>query len=109
MKCIENLLVPEFQPGGGGWSIFQISLNDLYKEHQQLMNWWTKTNKDYNLVRYCKLKLKFYRQRHTDYVVNYQLQYPFEVGKLHYPSSHPQRLLMYNKKILVPSYNTLPT
>nr|UGV37730.1 MAG: ORF1 [TTV-like mini virus] len=100
--------VPEFQPGGGGWSIFQLSLNDLYKEHQSLMNWWTKSNKDYNLVRYCKLKLKFYRQRHTDYVVNYQLQYPFEVGKFHYPSSHPQRLLMFNKKILVPSYNTLP-
>lgn len=100
--------VPEYQPGGGGWSIFQLSLNSLYTEHQQLMNWWTKSNNDYNLVRYTKCKLKFYRQPHTDYVVNYQTQYPFEIGKFHFASSHPQRLLMYNHKIIVPSYATLP-
>nr|UGV33979.1 MAG: ORF1 [TTV-like mini virus] len=107
-EMYKNSYVPEYQPGGGGWSIFQISLNTLYEQHKQLMNWWTKSNNDYNLVRYIKLKLKFYRQHNTDYVVSYQTQYPFEIGKFHFPSSHPQRLLMYNHKIIVPSYSTLP-
>lgn len=101
-------IVPEKQPGGGGWTIFKISLNDLYKENQQLLNWWTKSNKEYNLCRYLGCKLSFYRQQDTDYVVNYQLSYPFEVTKFHYPSSHPERLLMYNHKIIVPSFTTSP-
>lgn len=100
--------VPEFQPGGGGWSIFQLSLNNLYQENQKLLNWWTKSNKDYNLVRYISAKLTFYRQPKTDYVVTYQTSYPFEVGKFHFPSSHPQRLLTFHQKIIVPSFQTLP-
>nr|UGV36782.1 MAG: ORF1 [TTV-like mini virus] len=101
-------IVPEHQPGGGGWSIFKISLNNLYQEHQKLLNWWTKSNKDYNLVRYLGVTLKFYRQQETDYVVNVDTNYPFEISKFHFPSSHPERLLMYNKKIIVPSYLTAP-
>nr|UGV36429.1 MAG: ORF1 [TTV-like mini virus] len=100
--------VPERQPGGGGWSIQKLSLNDLYIENKKLLNWWTKSNKDYNLVRYQGCKFRFYRQPETDYVVNYQISYPFETGKFHYPSAHPERLLMYNKKIIVPSLATSP-
>lgn len=100
--------VPEYQPGGGGWSIFQLSLNNLYEENQKLLNWWTKSNKDYNLVRYISLKLRFYRQQNVDYVVNYQTSYPFEITKFHFPSSHPQRLLTFHQKIIVPSFSTLP-
>nr|UGV38234.1 MAG: ORF1 [TTV-like mini virus] len=107
-EMYKDSIVPSHEPGGGGWSIFQLSLNNLYQEHTKLMNWWTKSNNDYNLCRYIQCKLKFYRTYDTDYVVQYQTQYPFEVGKFHYPSNHPQRLLMYHKKIVVPSYQTQP-
>nr|UGV37968.1 MAG: ORF1 [TTV-like mini virus] len=99
---------PEDEPGGGGWSMFQLGLGNLYKEHEQLLNWWTHSNKGLNLVRYVGLKVKFYRQPETDYVVNYQTTYPFEATKYHFMSSHPERLLMFNKKIIVPSYKTAP-
>lgn len=96
------------KPGGGGWSIFQISLDELYKRHERLENWWTHSNKGLNLVRYLGLRAKFYRQPTTDYVVNYQISYPFEVGKYNYMSTQPQRMLMYHKKIVVPSFATSP-
>ena len=100
--------VPEKQPGGGGWSIFQLGLGSLYTENQILLNWWTQSNKHLNLCRYLGCKIKCYRQPNVDYVVNYNNKYPFEVTKYHYASSHPERLLTYNKKIVVPSFATAP-
>ncbi len=104
----KELISPPTYPGGGGWSIFQISLNELYKRHERLENWWTYSNKGLPLVRYTHAKLKFYRQQTTDYVVNYQLSYPFELTKFHYMSTQPERMLMYHKKIIVPSFQTSP-
>nr|UGV37322.1 MAG: ORF1 [TTV-like mini virus] len=100
--------VPPHEPGGGGWCYLMFSLGNLYTENQRLQNWWTVSNKGLNLVRYRGVKLKFYRQKHTDYVVTYSNEYPMEVGKFHFPSLHPQRMLQYNHKIVVPSYDTLP-
>ncbi len=60
------------------------------------------------MVRYKWVKLKLYRQRHTDWVFTYQRDWPMEVTKYHYPSTHPQRMLMYHHKIIVPSYDTAP-
>lgn len=31
-----------------------------------------------------------------------------EVGKYHYPSIHPQRMLTYNHRLIIPSYRTMP-
>lgn len=101
-------IVPEYWPGGGGWSIFCFSLNNIFVENQKLLNWWSKSNKGLNLCRYIGLKCKFFRQQCTDYVVSYSTEPPFEVGKFHYPSSHPQRLLTYNHHIIVPSHRTQP-
>ena len=103
----ESIAPPE-KPGGGGWNIFRLSLSDLYREHETLKNWWTKTNKHLNLCRYNGVILTFYRQQHTDYVVNYDIQYPLEVTHLNYMSAHPERLLMFHKKIVVPSMITAP-
>ncbi len=100
--------VPPHQPGGGGWCYLMLSLGNLYTENQRLQNWWTTSNKGLNLVRYYGVSFKFYRQKYTDYVVSYSNEYPMSVGKFHYPSIHPQRLLQYNHKIVVPSYATLP-
>ncbi len=60
------------------------------------------------MCRYLGCKIKCYRQPNVDYVVNYNNKYPFEVTKYHYASSHPERLLTYNKKIVVPSFATAP-
>nr|UGV38043.1 MAG: ORF1 [TTV-like mini virus] len=103
----ESLTNPTF-PGGGGWSAFQLSLSTLYTEHERLLNWWTHTNKHLNLVRYQGVTLRFYRQPTTDYVASYQTNYPFELTRYHYMSTHPERQLMFNHKIIVPSFKTAP-
>lgn len=100
--------VPEYQPGGGGFNIFCFNLNNLYSEHKHYLNWWNVSNRHLNMVRYKWVKLKLYRQRHTDWVFTYQRDWPMEVTKFHYPSTHPQRMLMYHHKIIVPSYDTAP-
>lgn len=101
-------MVPHGQPGGGGWSTFKLSLLNLYNENERLMNWWTKSNKLLNLVRYLGVELRFYRTQHCDYVSTYSINYPFVITKYQFPSTHPQRLLTYNQKVVVPSYDTAP-
>lgn len=101
-------LVPEKEPGGGGWSTFKLSLSNLYSENERLLNWWTKSNKYLNLCRYYGLKIRCYRMPKVDYVLTYSNNYPFEITKFQFASNHPQRLLLYNQKIIVPSYETQP-
>lgn len=100
--------VPEYQPGGGGFNIFVFNLKNLYSENQHLMNWWTVSNKHLNLVRYKYVRIRLYREKEVDYVFTYQRDYPMNVGKYHYPSTHPQRMLMYKHKVIVPSYASAP-
>lgn len=100
--------VPEYQPGGGGFNIFVFNLKNLFSENQHLMNWWTVSNKHLNLVRYKYVRLRLYREKEVDYVFTYQRDYPMSVGKYHYPSTHPQRMLMYRHKVIVPSYASAP-
>lgn len=101
-------LVPEKEPGGGGWSTFKISLGNLYSENERLLNWWTKSNKYLNLCRYYGVQLRFYRMPEVDYVATYSNTYPFQITKFQFASTHPQRLLLYNQKIVVPSFRTAP-
>ncbi len=56
-----------------------------------------------------KCTLRFYRQESVDYVATYSTNYPFVITKFQFPSVHPQRLLLYNQKVVVPSYLTAPT
>nr|UGV39551.1 MAG: ORF1 [TTV-like mini virus] len=107
-QLFKESLVPPHEPGGGGWSYIYFSLNNLYTENKRLQNWWTRSNKGLPLCRFQGVKFKFYRQPFTDYIVTYSNEYPMEVGKYHYPSIHPQRMLTYNHRIIVPSYNTMP-
>nr|UGV42258.1 MAG: ORF1 [TTV-like mini virus] len=100
---------PEYEPGGGGWSAFQFTLDCLYTENQLLNNWWSTSNKGLNLCRFRGVKVKFYRQPEVDYVVTYNNEWPFDMTKYHYMSAHPQRLLTYNHKVIVPSIKTMPT
>nr|UGV38769.1 MAG: ORF1 [TTV-like mini virus] len=107
-QLYKESFVPPHQPGGGGWSYILLSLGNLFTENQRLQNWWTKSNKGLPLCRYQGVKFKFYRQKYVDYIVTYSNEYPMEVGKYHYPSVHPQRMLTYNHRIIVPSLETLP-
>lgn len=107
-QLYKESFVPPHQPGGGGWSYILLSLGNLFTENQRLQNWWTKSNKGLPLCRYNGVKFKFYRQEKVDYIVTWSNEYPMEVGKYHYPSVHPQRMLTYNHRIIVPSYQTLP-
>ncbi len=41
---------PEKTPGGGGWSIQQLSLGNLFIQNSYLMNKWTRSNISLNNV-----------------------------------------------------------
>nr|UGV36468.1 MAG: ORF1 [TTV-like mini virus] len=96
------------EPGGGGWSLQQLTLGNLYIQNQFLMNYWTVSNKGLNLCRYINCKLTLYRQQNTDYIFLYDIEPPYNVTKYYYNSLHPMKLLTYHKKILVPSFKTQP-
>nr|UGV37944.1 MAG: ORF1 [TTV-like mini virus] len=100
--------VPEHQPGGGGWGLQQLTLGNLYVQNLYCMNYWTKSNKGYNLCRYFGCKIDLYRQDNIDYIFTYDLEEPLEVTRYSYASYHPYKLLTFNKRIVVPSFQTAP-
>nr|UGV37332.1 MAG: ORF1 [TTV-like mini virus] len=104
----KDSIVPWHEPGGGGWSIQELSLCSLYTQNQMLQNWWTKSNRGLNMCRYLRCKLTLYRQEQTDYIFNYNIEPPYSVSKYYYAGFHPYRMLLYNKRIVVPSLRTDP-
>nr|UGV35129.1 MAG: ORF1 [TTV-like mini virus] len=99
-------LVPEHLPGGGGFSIYQYTLDNLYTMHQYVRNWWTKSNKELPLVRFLYAKFTLYQSEDVDYVFRYQRHFPMTSGQLTYPSMQPSLLMMLNHSIIVPSKRT---
>lgn len=100
--------VPPRTPGGGGWSIQQLGLGNLFTQHEYFMNWWTHSNKGLNMVRYYGCRIKLYRQQEIDYIFTYFTEKPENADKFWYPSFHPFRLLLDKKRIIVPSLKTQP-
>nr|UGV36369.1 MAG: ORF1 [TTV-like mini virus] len=96
------------EPGGGGWSLQQFTLSNLYVQNVYFMNWWTKTNRSLNLCRYLGAKLTLFRQPEVDYIFTYEIEPPYDVTKYFYQSFHPMKLLTYKKKVVVPSFATNP-
>ncbi len=94
-------MVPEGEPGGGAWSIMQLTLRALWDEYVHFRNWWTKSNDGLPLVRYNYCKFKFYRAKECDYIVTPVLTPPFNVGRDDYLNTHPIRALMNRNKIIV--------
>ncbi|AXQ66466.1 MAG: hypothetical protein QKC56_gp2 [Anelloviridae sp.] len=101
-------IVPPHQPGGGGWSIQQLTLGNLYVQGKYAMNYWTKSNRGYNLCRFLGVQITLFRMPETDYIFHYDLEDPQIVTKYTYPSYHPYKMLLFNKKIVVPSLKTAP-
>lgn len=100
--------VPEHEQGGGGWSIQQLTFGNLYVQSQYGMNYWTVSNKHYNLCRYLGVNITLYRNPTIDYIFHYNLQDPQTVTKYTYASYHPFKILNFNRKIIVPSLQTAP-
>lgn len=100
--------VPPHEPGGGGWTIQQLGLGNLFTQHQYKMNAWTKSNNGYNLCRYLGVSVTLFRQPEVDYLFHYNLEEPGNITKYTYPSYHPFLVLQYNKKVIVPSFKTQP-
>lgn len=99
----EMSIVPEHWPGGGGFSVTQLSLNCFYDMHNRCRNWWTGSNVELPLCRYKGTYFKLYQCNSLDYVVRFQTQLPSNSGKLTYPSCQPHMMLMSENKVIVPS------
>nr|UGV39394.1 MAG: ORF1 [TTV-like mini virus] len=99
---------PQHYPGGGGWSIQQLSLGILYKEHTDQMNYWTKSNDRMNLCRYMGCAIQLFREPYTDWLFYYFDNLPKTVSKWFYSSQHPIRLLNSKRKRTIPSFQTQP-
>lgn len=88
---------PHLIPGGGGFSICNWSLYSLYKENQQLRNWWSKSNDNMPLVRYLGCKFTLYREAELDYLFYYNNNYPMDAKLITYQSTAPQVMMLNNK------------
>lgn len=97
--------VPVRQPGGGAWSIMQLTLRALWDEHIHFRNWWTSSNCNLPLARYCGCSIKFYKSKDTDYIVTVQHTGPFEVTRDMYLSTQPSRHMMNRRSFIVTKLN----
>lgn len=95
-------IVPKEEPGGGGWSIMQLTLRALYDEYKKYRNWWTTSNQGLPLVKYLGCQFKFYRSAQTDYIVTPQLCPPFDVTEHTYLNTQPSRQMMNKHSIIIP-------
>nr|UGV38479.1 MAG: ORF1 [TTV-like mini virus] len=102
-RMYEHSFIPEHYPGGGGFSVTKYSLEALFEQHTLDRNWWTNTNQNLPLVRYCYCKLKFYQSAEVDYVVNYSKCQPMLATQLLYHSCQPSFMMMNRNCLFVPS------
>nr|UPW35077.1 ORF1 [Torque teno virus 11] len=93
---------------GGGHSTSRWSLKVLYEEFQKHHNFWTRSNKELDLVRFFGSTWTFYRHEDTDYIVTYNRKAPMGGNVLTAPSLHPGAAMLTKHKIVVPSFKTRP-
>nr|UGV39253.1 MAG: ORF1 [TTV-like mini virus] len=96
---------PVGEPSGGPWSIQLFTLDALFTEFIKHRCIWTKTNQGLPLARYTGCTLKFYKSKHTDYIVHYSNCPPFTVTREMYMNTQPMRQLLYKRKVIVPKLN----
>nr|WAX26419.1 ORF1 [Torque teno mini virus 3] len=104
----QESFINQHQPGGGGWSLLIFTLDGLYEEHLKCRNWWTVGNKGLPLCRYTGCKFKFFRDKFTDYCVNYSLCYPMLDAPLVHANSSPFNTILTRNRFIVPSKLTKP-
>lgn len=99
-------MIPEFWPGGGGWSLLVFSLESLFEDFQRLQNIWTNSNAGLPLVKYLGASLKFYQEKNTDYLVVYDTCWPMVDTPLSHADSSPHSMFLKKRKITIPSLQT---
>lgn len=93
---------PEHYPGGGSFSLHVFTLNGLYQMHKQARNWWTASNCNLPLIRYCGCTIDLYRSTNSDYVTVYSTCGDLKANLDLFQSTQPS-ILAFNrrKKILI--------
>lgn len=104
----EESIVPDRLPGGGGFSIKNLSLQSLYLEHTHGHNIFTSTNEPYPLMRYTGCTLKLFRSADIDYIISYNNQWPLKSNLKMYNSMQPQIHFLMKNRIIVTSKKTNP-
>lgn len=104
----EESIVPDRLPGGGGFSIKNLSLQSLYLEHTHGHNIFTSTNEPYPLMRYTGCTIRLYRSSDVDYIVSYDNQWPLKSTMKMYNSMQPQIHYLLRHRIIVTSKKTNP-
>nr|UHK06625.1 MAG: ORF1 [Torque teno midi virus] len=99
---------PPKAPGGGGFGCQQFSLGYLYEQYKFKNNIWTTSNIFLDLCRFLFVKFTFYRHSHTDFIVSYDRQPPFDIQKYTYMLCHPQNMLLSKHKKIILSKQTKP-
>lgn len=102
----ETSIIPEKLPGGGGFSIKNLSLLALYDEHIHGHNIFTHTNQPYQLMRYLGCTLYLYQSLNVDYIMTYSNTWPLKSTMLMYNTMQPSIHALQKNKILIPSKNT---
>lgn len=100
-------IAPEKIPSGGGFSIKNFSLLQLWSEHEALRNIWTKSNIDLPLVRYTGCKFKFYHPKRIDAIITYDNQLPLRSNMDMYHSMHAGIHNLQKNKIILTSKQTM--
>nr|UHK04245.1 MAG: ORF1 [Torque teno midi virus] len=90
-------------PGGGGFSTTVFSLQYLYELYTLKKCIWTKPNANYDLCRYTGCKFTFFRHPWWDFIITARLMYPMSLNFADYTEVQPLRMLLQQKKIVLPS------
>nr|UGV35736.1 MAG: ORF1 [TTV-like mini virus]UGV35839.1 MAG: ORF1 [TTV-like mini virus] len=101
----QTSIVPEKEPGGGGWGTYVFNLGAFYQMFEKVRNWWTYSNVGLPLVRYTGCKFTFYRDDFIDYIVTYDLNYPMTDTDLRHAEAQPYRMMLKKHKIIVTCKN----
>nr|UHM27031.1 MAG: ORF1 [Torque teno midi virus] len=95
-------------PSGGGFGYEKYNLKYLYSEYKAHNNIWTATNTYKDLCRYTGSKFTVYRHPEQDFIIQYDIQPPFEVTKLTYMQAHPYLMLLQKNHKVILSKKTNP-
>ena len=95
-------------PGGGGFGLEVFTLQYLYNEWVAHRNIWTKSNDYKELCRFTGSAFTFYRHPTTDFIVQYNIQPPFELHQDTYLSCHPFAMLLSRHHRIILSQQSKP-
>nr|UGV33947.1 MAG: ORF1 [TTV-like mini virus] len=102
----EESIVPDRLPGGGGFSIKNLTLQSLYQEHIMGHNIFTHSNIHYPLCRYLGCRLTFYQSLNIDYIVTYSNSWPLRSSLQMYNTMQPAIHSLQKHKLIIPSKQT---